>query len=126
MKIKITNKEAIDTGMALVLICLILDYFLTLPNINLFAMVLLITSMTIPYLLKPFAVVWFGLSRFLGGISSKIILSLIFYSIFTPIGLFVKLINRNPLNLGSFKKGSDSLFITRNYTFSAKDLAQPY
>ncbi len=42
---------------------------------------------------------WMSLSHLLGALMSRIILTLIFFLIFTPIGLILKVIGKQPLDL---------------------------
>jgi hypothetical protein len=44
-----------------------------------------------PFLLKPVHIIWMRLVSILGWINTRILLSIIFYLIFTPIGLAMKL-----------------------------------
>ncbi len=44
-----------------------------------------------PYLLKPIYMIWMGLAFILGWINTRIILAVVFYLIFTPIGLAMRL-----------------------------------
>ena len=88
---KITKNKSIDTGMALVLICLLLaNVFFNIHVLNLWAIGILIVVMSIPSILKPFAFIWFNFSHFLGNIVSKILLSSIFFIIVVPMGLIIK------------------------------------
>ena len=124
---KILKADCIDAGMALVLInLLIANVFFSLPTVNYIAIALLILTMSIPLILKPFAYLWFNFSHLLGAIVSKVLLSIIFFSIVTPIGLLVKIIRKDTLHLDSFKKSSESVFKIRNHLFIKKDLQYPY
>ena len=54
-------------------------------------------------LFRPFLVLffrlWMTITQIVGAIISRLILALIFYSIFTPIGLLLKLLKKRPLDL---------------------------
>jgi hypothetical protein len=69
---------------------------------------------------------WFALSHFLGSIVSKILLSLLFFTIVTPIGLVRRLAGADSLKLKKWRTGSTSSFTDRNQTYSAEDLERPY
>jgi len=123
---KITQQQAKDTGMAMVLICLLIMFmsgraFLLPP-----AIALLVLTMTWPALFRPLAKLWFALSHFLGSIVSKILLSLLFFTIVTPIGLVRRLAGADSLKLKKWRTGSTSSFTDRNQTYSAEDLERPY
>ncbi|MCX5892062.1 MAG: hypothetical protein NTW80_03660 [Deltaproteobacteria bacterium] len=82
-----TLEQAKDTGMAMVLICLLLGYFGKFPKFLGVSIVLLLITMAWPKAFKPLAFFWFGLSHVMGQVVSKIILSLAFFLIVTPIGV---------------------------------------
>jgi hypothetical protein len=54
-------------------------------------LVLLVLGLTIPIVLKPIYWIWMTLAVILGWIMTRVILSLLFYIVVTPIGLFSQL-----------------------------------
>ena len=85
MSLKNTNiNKAKDTGLALVLILLIVEYIRRPGWLVVCAMAVLVLTMTWPAVFKPLARVWFGFSHLLGTVVSKIILSIVFFAIVTP------------------------------------------
>ena len=124
---KLSTKENIDTGMALTLICLLFgNIFIKINILNIIAIIVLILNMSFPIVFKPAAYIWLNVSHLLGNIVSKILLSIIFFSIVTPIGILVRSIKNDPLKLKYFNKSSGSVFNKRNHTFSENDLKYPY
>ena len=122
----ITRDQAKDTGMAMVLICLLAGYFGHKPYCIGIAIVLLLGAMTWPTLYKPLGRLWFGLSVLLGTVMSKIFLSILFFIVVTPIGVLRRLTGSDTLQLKKWKKDSASVFRVRNHTFSSADLKNPY
>ena len=53
----------------------------------------------LPILLKPFYMVWMIFATILGWFMTRLILSLLFYIIITPIGLFLKILGKDLLDL---------------------------
>ena len=82
--------------------------------------------MTFPQLYRPVAVLWLGLSHLLGTVVSKILLTLVFFGVVTPIGLARKLLGIDSLKLKDFKSGENSVMIIRNHIFTGKDIEKPY
>ena len=123
---KTTVDQAKDTGLALILILLLIAYFGKHYYLIPFAIGAIALTMIVPAIFKPLAVVWFGLSHLLGNIVSKIILTLIFILIVTPVGLIRKMFGADPMMLKLWKKDSGSVFLKRDHTFSIKDLEKPY
>lgn len=118
----INTKQCIDTGMALVLIHLIAQYYLLKSKVLLgSAIMLLIISIVIPKTLKPLAYFWFSFSHILGSITSKIILTIVYFIFVTPLGLLRSFLSKDSLRLKSFKKSSQTVFVTRNHCFTADD-----
>ena len=119
------QQQAKDTGLAFVLICLIIYLFSDQRVWVIAGIFCLLLCMICPRAYQPAARVWFGLSHFLGGIVSTIILTIIFYLVVTPIGLLRQRSGADAMNLK--KRGDkDSAFTERNITFSAADMEKPY
>ena len=122
----ITKNEARDTGMAVVLILLLVAVFsldFVYIKIAIFALIL---TMTIPNVYKYIAVIWFGLSRLLGTVVSKILLTVVFFLVVAPVGLIRRLLGYDTLKLKEFKKGTESVMQVRNITFSKSDIDKPF
>ncbi len=123
---KITVEKCKDSGLALVLICLICYQVWKLPALIMLAIVFLIIAMTYPPVFKPFARLWFALSMALGTVVSKIILSILFFVLVFPVGLLRRALGKDSMQLKSWKKGEGSVFRMREHRFEAKDLEHPY
>ena len=59
-----------------------------------FGVTLCILGIVIPFILKPIYWVWMIFATILGWILTRVILSLLFYVIFTPIGLILRLFGK--------------------------------
>lgn len=67
---------------------------------------------------------WMQLAKVLGYINSRILLSIIFFLILTPIALLMRLLGKTQFVK---KAGSQqSLFVSRNHLYNSKDLEQPF
>ena len=123
---KITKEQTKDTGMAMVLIVLIIFSITESTIFCKYAILLLVLNMINPVIYYPVAIVWFGISHLLGSIMSKILLSIIFFSIVTPMGLFRRLLGKDDLHLKAFKKEKGSAMKTRNHLYTINDIDNPY
>ena len=122
-----SNKDqAKDTGMARVLICLLLGYWGKFPKFLPVSLALLLITMTWPTAFRPLATLWFGLSHVLSSVVSRVILSVVFFLVVTPIGLIRRLTGADALKLKQWKQGHDSVFIVREGAIQGKDLENPY
>lgn len=57
----------------------------------------LVTRQLFPLLAKPFYLVWMLLARILGFVNTHVLLALIFYTLFTVIGVVMRLFGRDPM-----------------------------
>ncbi|MBW2738724.1 MAG: hypothetical protein JRE64_07695 [Deltaproteobacteria bacterium] len=126
LKKKINAGQARDTGLAMVLILLLILLFRRPDKLTMGAIVVLVLTMTWPVFFKLPGRLWFGFSEFLGGIVSKILLSLVFFIVATPVGLLRKKLGFDAMRLKNWKQDDGSVFLERNETFSAADLKKPY
>jgi len=115
-----------DSGLALVLICLICFQVWKDQFLSLLAIAFLLVAMTYPPIFKPFARLWFGLSTALGTVVSKIILTIAFFTVVLPVGLVRRALGKDAMLLKAWKKSNASVFRQRNHRFSAEDLEHPY
>lgn len=61
--------------------------------------VFLAAALFIPQALRPLNVVWFRLGQLLGRIVNPIVLGILFFAVFTPFGLLMRLFGADPLRL---------------------------
>ena len=122
----ISKKQASDTGMAAVLILLLIGLFTQNNLYYKIAIPVLVINMTFPMFYYLFAIIWLGFSQLLGTIVSKIILTIVYVIMVIPIGVFRRLLGKDSLQLSEFKKGNNSVMQTRDYNFLSKDIEKPY
>ena len=121
-----TKEQAKDTGLAMVLICLLLGSWDKFPKFLPVSVALLLITMIWPNAFRPLATLWFGLSHVMSSIVSRVILSILFFLVVTPIGLIRRLTGADALKLKQWKQGRDSVFIVREGVIQGKDLENPY
>ena len=122
----ISKKQASDTGMAAVLILLLIGLIAQNNLYYKIAIPVLVINMTFPMFYYLFAVVWLGMSKLLGTVISKIILTVVYILLVIPVGIFRRVIGKDSLQLSEFKKGTNSVMKKRDYSFSSKDIENPY
>ncbi len=84
--------------------------------LNGIAVMLFILTVLAPRLILPLYKIFSFLGKIIGWIVANIILLLIFYLIFTPIGLLAKLMHRDVLGLK--KTGQESYWVKNSEVFS--------
>jgi hypothetical protein len=115
-----------DTGMAMVLLLLLSLLKWGRTELLVAALIALVVTMIAPQAFRPLAVVWFGLAHVLGAVMSRVLLSLVFGLVVTPIGLLRRAFGMDTMRLRAFKAGDESVMTVRNHTFTAGDLEKPY
>ncbi len=117
-----TKDQCKDAGMALILIGLLVLQFgkqaWLLPVLIVVTLLLMIQ----PRVIKPFAALWFGLSELLGTVMSKVILTLVFFLVLTPMALFRQLVGKDSLQLKRWKKDTASVYRECNAVVGPEDL----
>jgi Saxitoxin biosynthesis operon protein SxtJ len=125
-KRKITKDQSRDTGMAIVLLLMIFAASRKREGYLYAAMAVQVVNMTAPMIFRPLAPFWFGLSDAMGAVFSKVILSLVFFLVVTPIGIFRRLMGRDSLKLRAFKSNRESAMLKRDHLFTPRDMERPY
>ncbi len=57
-----------------------------------------------PAYLKPVYIFWMRFAYLLGWVNTRLILTVIFYLVFTPVGIFMRLLGKDPLDRALDKK----------------------
>ena len=97
---KTLRKFGITMGsifLIIALIILIRHKHSVMPTLTASAL-FLILAFTLPALLKPVYILWMRIAFVLGWINTRLILSILFYLLFTPIGLIMRLFRADPLD----------------------------
>ncbi len=124
---KSTDKDrAKDTGMAVVLICLLLAYYRNDQRFVLAAIVALVVDMVWPGLFYYPSKAWFGLAHVMGAIVSRVILTALFFGVVAPVGIVRRALGADPMRRKQWKDGDGSVFEVRDHKYQAPDIEQPY
>ncbi len=122
----ITTRECRDTGMAMVLISLLVGLSMDVRNGFIAATILLVITMTWPKVFLFPAKIWLGFSHLLGTVMSKVVLSVVFFGILTPLAVLRRLSGHDPMKLKQWKNGENSVFETRDHIFTSEEIERPY
>jgi len=122
----INRDQSRDTGMAMVLIMLLVFLYTRKPGYITAAILLHVINMTVPVVFKPVAVVWLGVSHLIGMVVSKIILSVVFFLVVVPVAALRNMMGKDALRLRGFKSQKQSVMVVRNHRFTADDLRRPF
>ena len=122
-----SNKDIRSFGITIGIVMFIISGLLMYYNNEAYQLIAIIAStfiglgFIIPLILKPFYFVWMTFAAILGWVMTRLILSLVFYLIITPIGLLTRLLGEDFLALKKVKSYS-----YWNYRDSSEELNQNY
>lgn len=122
---RLTTAQCRDAGLALVLILLLIAWFGERLDFVAPAIVVLVLALLVPGLFRPYAIVWWGLARILATVGSKVLLTIIFAVVVTPVGLVRRVIGADAMRTRLWR-GEGSVFVERDGTFDGSDLEAPY
>ena len=121
MKIEATPKELRKFGIMFAVICALIATFAIYKGHEWWAWWLggsaffLITGFFVHQILRPIYVGWMKFAFVLGWFNTRLILGLVYYLIFTPAALFLRLIRKDIMDL-ELHKGAPSYWIKREAT----------
>lgn len=126
LKTSFSKKEHSDSGLALLLLTLVVGLWFTQSLTIRIAIAEVLILLIAPIMIYPFTFVWLNISELLGQLMSKIILTAIFFIFVWPVAFIRKVMNKDTLRLRDFKKDTVSVFTGRNHTYSKTDFTTPY
>lgn len=122
------RKFGVTLGVAFLIIAL---FFLLRHKDNILPIVYVsagffISALFIPATLKPVYIFWMKLAFILGWLNTRLILSILFYAVFTPMGLGMRLFGMDLLDK-KIEKGSESYWRRKDKKeFSALDYERQF
>lgn len=123
---EITKDQSKDTGMAMVLLLLLVFLSRKREGYLFAAMGLHVLNMIVPKIFRPVAFLWFAISDLMGAVMSKVLLSIVFFGVVIPIAVVRRILGKDSLQLQGFKASKGSVMLVRDHTFVAADLERPY
>ena len=84
-----------------------------------------LVCLMVPVVARPLYYVWYALAACVGIVMANLLFCVMFYGLFAPIGLIMRLCGRDPLNL-KWKKGQSSHWLDAGPEPAAKDYFSQY
>jgi hypothetical protein len=109
-----------------VLICLLGGWFSGQRDWFLAAIVLLVVNMVWPRIYTLVAKGWLGFSHLLGSVMSRVILTLVFFLVVTPLALLRRAFGHDPMRVRAWKAGTGSVFETRDHEYTPEEIERPF
>ena len=122
----IGSRQYLETGLILVIFSLLL--FLKLPLFWLIHIAIFLSGllMILPVIFRPVAFVLLMAGEVMGNFMSRLILTLLFFLIITPVALFRRAVGKNDLHLRDFGSNEESVFENRDHVYVPEDLEYPF
>lgn len=122
----ITKKQNMEMGMIVAAGCLLLAVTRHQWGFAGWALVLLLVSLTVPVVFFPLTWCWWQLARVLAAVNMRILLTLLFFILVIPIGLWRRWRGRDSLRLRAFRQGSGSALDVREHVYTKEDLLHTF
>jgi hypothetical protein len=123
---QVTPKQVTETGLLAVLLCLGWGLYQGQWGWCRVALILGSLLLVAPRVYYPLAVGWFALGRALGWVTTTVLLTVLFGLLVIPVAFLRRRLGRDPMRLGSFGQGTDSVFVVRNHHYTTADLQHPF
>jgi len=122
----ISREQTKEFGMLAVLVTSVLALFPGKNNLLIVVSILALLTLLCPVVYYPFAVIWFGFSKWMGKISTGILLGVAFFIIVFPVGLIRKMMQLDALKIKQFKKTTGTVMINRDHIYEGSDLLHTF
>jgi len=121
-----TTKQCVETGIVVSIVFVFAGIYLHRTEYMYLAIGAQFINLLVPRFYHPIAIIWFGFSKLIGAVTSKVILAAVFFLIVTPVGLIRRMQKKDRLHIRKFKKGKQSVFLARNHVYDASDLKNTF
>lgn len=120
------KKQVVETGILFALLANLAGLYTGRTYYYFIGSGLLFMLLVIPCVFRPLACVWFGFSKLLSWIMSRILLSVIYYLLVMPVGMLRKITGHDRLRIRQFNKMTTSTWEARNHVFQSGDLTHTF
>jgi hypothetical protein len=124
MKAKLNREKELETILT-ICVMLVVIYFVTKQQhryLLTISMVLGLIGMFSKFLTAKIALGWTRLGEAMGAVTSKVILSIVFFVFLLPMAALARIFSKEKSSLQLKKPTGDSYYFTRNHTYEPKDL----
>ena len=116
--IEINDKKTGEGILTVTVGLLIVRFLFDLPIVVNIALGVGLIGLFIPFLAKYIAWAWFKLSEGIGAVTSRVLLTVIFFFVLAPIAYLSRIFTKSDLQL---KRQNNSYFTERNHRYEPKD-----
>jgi hypothetical protein len=112
------RKKDLETILTLVTALLVFYLIFKLRFLVIFALVIGLTGIFSEFLSNKISYIWLKFAEITGKITSRILLTLIYYCILTPVAFLSNLFNKDKMN---FKRSTNTYWVKREKVFIPED-----
>lgn len=112
--------QALETTTVLATFLLVISLFLHRSVLVHSALALLLIGLFLRPVSRIITRVWLKFSELVGSFSSKIVLSVVYFAVITPLAFLFRLFSKNPLQLKK-ETNANTLFSERNHLYTPED-----
>jgi len=87
--------------------------------------VLILIGFIVPFLLKPFYYLWMSFAIILGFVMTRLILTVFYFLVITPVGLLMRSFGKDPLNR-KIDKNSKTYWLKKEYLIKDRSRFEKY
>jgi saxitoxin biosynthesis operon SxtJ-like protein len=117
---KPTRAQVLETFTVFAAVCQLAAIYSQRQIFSSLALALLAVALLIKPLAEAATMWWLKFSAILSAMNNRILLTLLFYLVLTPIAIIYRLFNKDTLRLDM--SDSDSCYTERNHTYAKADL----
>lgn len=125
-KRRLSTVQYKDVGLVLMMLFLFLHFHYDRRPLLIAAFLVAGVTLLLPVLLSPVSKAWYALSELLGIVMSRVLLSIVFFFVITPIGFIKRTVDGKRLLGEQWKKGTVTVFTNRNKTITRHDIVNTF
>ena len=122
----VSKRQNIDFGVVAALTLLIVGIWCNVLVLYRVCVIVLLATALIPAIYTPFTWLWFKLAHVAELVFSKILLSVVFFLLVTPVGLLRKWFANDNMQLKSFGKENKSAFTKKERAYDKASLENQF
>lgn len=123
---KLTKEQIRDSGVAATILVLLISFFDKEHDWSAVGILLLFLVSLFPQVFKPFAMLWFALSKVIGHVMAVFICGVVFFGVLTFLALVRRALGHDVLSLKRRPTENESVFKTRNHVFTNQDMKRSF
>jgi hypothetical protein len=125
MKKDISPYKNLETMGVLCAAALVFGLLLKIQALLYIALALLLTGLFVKGLAALITRVWLKFAEILGGINTRIILTVVFYVLLTPIAVIYRMVHGDFMGLKR-RERAETYFSQREHAYAPRDLTNPW